>query len=104
MIVQPRADAEAITAFRWLAERSPATATRWLTGLEKAIAKLTEKPERHPLAVEESDRFGMEIRQCLYGKKRGVYRILFAIERDTISVLAIRHSAQDTMDPDEESP
>jgi plasmid stabilization system protein ParE len=80
VIVQPRAEAQAVTAFRWLAERSPSAATRWLTGLEKAIAKLMERPERHALAVEESERFGIEIRQCLYGKKRGVYRILFTIE------------------------
>ena len=99
VIVQPRARAEALANFRWKAEHSPQAAARWLTGLERAIAKLSDNPLRHAVAVEESERFGIEIRQCLYGKRRGVFRILFSIERDTISVLAIRHSAQDTIPP-----
>lgn len=97
VIVQPRADAEAMNSFLWIAERSASAAARWLTGLQKAIAKLAENPERHPLAVEESERLGIAIRQSLYGKRRGVFRILFHIDGDIISVLAIRHSAQDTI-------
>ena len=99
VIVQPRARAEAVANFQWKAEHSPAAAARWLTGLQKAIAKLAENPSRHAAAIEESERFGIEIRQCLYGKRRGIFRILFTIERDTISVLAIRHTDQDTIAP-----
>jgi hypothetical protein len=29
-----------------------------------------------------------------YGKRRGVYRILFAIRGDVVHVLTVRHSAQ----------
>ena len=85
--------------FRWIAEHSPAPAARWLVGLQKATAKLATYPERHPLAIEESERFGFPIRQSLYGRRRGIYRILYSIEGDTISVLAIRHSAQGSIDP-----
>jgi mRNA-degrading endonuclease RelE of RelBE toxin-antitoxin system len=30
----------------------------------------------------------------LFGKRRGVYRVLFTIRRDTVHVLTVRHSAQ----------
>lgn len=76
VIIQPRADGEALEAFRWLAERSPAAAERWFEGLQKAIANLERHPERHPIAVEESERFEIVIRQALYGRRRGLYRIL----------------------------
>jgi plasmid stabilization system protein ParE len=99
VIIQARADAEVMENFRWLVERSPAAARRWLAGLRKAVAKLAEDPERNPIAVEESERFGITIRQSLYGRRRGVYRILYHIDRDTVFVLAIRHSARDVFEP-----
>ena len=99
MIVQPQARAEAVESLRWMAERSPAAAERWYEGLQKAIAKLVLQPERNPVASEESERFGIVIRQALYGRRRGVYRILYTIEADTISVLAIRHSARGPIEP-----
>jgi hypothetical protein len=46
------------------------------------------------VAAEESERFGMTIRQMLSGRRRGVYRILSAVEGDAVSVLFIRHSAR----------
>ena len=96
VIVQPRARTEALRNFRWKAEQSPQAAARWLSGLQKAVARLAENPYRHPVAVEETERFDIEIRQSLYGKRRGVFRILYHVEDETISVLAIRHSAQET--------
>lgn len=99
VLIQPGAEAEALAAFDWIAERSPDAADRWLSGLRKAVAKLADHPALHPLAVEASERFGIPIRQALYGKRRGVYRILYTVEGDVISVLAIRHSAQDELQP-----
>ncbi|HZW33521.1 MAG TPA: hypothetical protein VFF52_22570 [Isosphaeraceae bacterium] len=34
------------------------------------------------------------MRVLLYGKRRGVYRVLFTIRGDTVHVLTVRHSAQ----------
>ena len=101
ILIQPRARAEAMESFRWLAERSPAAATRWYSGLQKAIAKLAENPERHPIAEEESERFGITIRQCLYGRRPGVYRIFYTIAPETVSVLAIRHGARGPLEPED---
>lgn len=98
VIIQPRAEAAALAAFAWIAERSPDAAARWLAGLRRAIVKLVNNPTLHPPAIEESERFGLPIRQALYGRRRGIYRILYNVEGEVISVLAIRHSAQDTIE------
>ena len=60
VVVTARARADAVEAFRWIAGRPPAAAARWYAGLEKAIAKLSTMPERHPIAEEEEDPSSME--------------------------------------------
>jgi plasmid stabilization system protein ParE len=94
-----RARADALEAFRWIAEQSPDAAARWYAGLDKAIAKLGENPERHPIAEEESELLGLTIRQMLYGRRRGVYRILFSIEGDSVVLHYVRHSARGPIEP-----
>ena len=94
VVFTPRARADALEAFRWLAEQSPDAAARWYDGLQKAIAKLSKLPERHPVAVEESEQFGISLRQMLYGRRGGVYRILFSIDGETVYLQYVRHSAQ----------
>ena len=94
-----RARADAIEAFRWIAEHSPGAADRWYAGLDRAIARLGEDPERHPVAEEESEALGLTIRQMLYGRRRGVYRILFSIEGDAVVLHYVRHSARGPIEP-----
>lgn len=94
VVFTARARADAIKQFHFLADRSPAAAARWHTGLEKAIAKLGKMPERHPVAEDESEQVGIPLRQMLYGRRPGVFRILFSIEGDTVTLHYIRHSAQ----------
>ena len=99
VVITPSARADALEGFRWLAERSLDAATRWDAGLQKAIAKLEEHPERFGVAVEESERLEIPFRQMLYGRRRGVYRILFTIEEPTVVVHYIRHSARGPIEP-----
>jgi plasmid stabilization system protein ParE len=99
IVIQPGARADVREAFRFILDQSPSAAARWSTGLEKVIAKIGERPERYPVAIEESEQLGITIRQALYGRRRGVYRILFAVEGETISVLFIRHSARGPIEP-----
>ena len=40
------------------------------------------------------ERMRREARELLYGKRRGVYRILFEIRNNVVHVLRVRHSAQ----------
>jgi hypothetical protein len=42
------ADSETLTAFRWYASRSPATADRFLAELERAVLEIAASPDRWP--------------------------------------------------------
>ena len=77
-------------AYLWIAERAPESATKWFNGLEGAIYALADFPQRCPLA-EESKAFDVEIRQLVYGKRVGAYRILFTIVGDAVHILHVRH-------------
>jgi plasmid stabilization system protein ParE len=94
VVVTARAMADAIEAFRWIAERSPDAAARWYEAFEQAIATLADMPERCPVAEDESKQLGITLRQLLYGRRGGVYRILFSIEGETVTLHYVRHSAR----------
>jgi plasmid stabilization system protein ParE len=91
--ITPIAEAQIEQAYRWYREHNPEFADRWFRGLMNTIATLQEKPQRCALAVEH-EIFPEEVRQLLYGKAKNVYRVLFAIRDDTVSVLYVRHSSQ----------
>jgi plasmid stabilization system protein ParE len=90
VIVEPPARANLDEAYLWIAERNPAAAIKWFNGLEAAIRTLEDFPQRWPLA-EESKVFEVEIRQLIYGKRVGAYRVLFTIEGESVHVLHVRH-------------
>jgi plasmid stabilization system protein ParE len=93
VLVQPRAAAEIEEAYLWIAERAPESAVNWFNGLDSVIESLETFPERCPHAPE-SNFFQEEIRQLVYGKRIGRYRILFTIDRDTVYILHVRHGAR----------
>ncbi len=66
----------------------------------EAVRDLGDNPERFELA-RENESYPGELRQMLYGKKRGTYRILLEIRGDTVYILRVRHSAQDFVAPEE---
>jgi plasmid stabilization system protein ParE len=96
VVIQPPAAEDLDQAYRWIADRSPDGAARWLDGALRAIQKLRSFPRRCQLAPE-NDAFAEEIRQLLYGD----YRILFTIDGSQVRVLHIRHGARRYLDPDE---
>ncbi len=93
VLVLPRAAAEIEEAYLWIAERAPDSAVKWFNGLYSVIDTLEIFPERCPHAPED-DFFQQEIRQLLYGKRIGCYRILFTIDGDTVYILHVRHGAR----------
>ncbi len=96
------AEAEADAAFLWLLTFSPDFAGEWYDGFLKAIASLSVFPGRCPLAPENDDFPGREVRQYLYRKGRTVYRILFDImDEDTVRVMHVRHASQRPSGEDE---
>ena len=92
------AELEIQEAYNWYYERSPLGAKRWVRSLRRKIETLRRQPERCPLA-RESDAFEDPVRQILYGKRSGVYRVMFHIVGDTVQVIHVRHSALDEVRP-----
>ena len=69
------------------------TALRWAHNLRAKIATLKTSQQRCPFDPD-SEVYSEEVWVLLYGKRHGVYRVLFAIRGDTVHVLTVRHSAQ----------
>jgi hypothetical protein len=69
------------------------------SGLEKAIAALSQMPQRHPIAEDETEQPGITLRQMLQDRRFGVFRILFSVEGDTVTLHFIHHSAQGPIEP-----
>ncbi len=99
LVIQPPALDEIENAYLWIKAEAPESADRWFRGLMKKMETLTQFPERCGLA-EEDECFEEEIRQLLYGRRGGVYRILFTIAGDGAHVLHVRHAAQGPLEPD----
>ena len=100
VLIQPPARADVEAAYLYLRERSEDAAERWLSGLELTIASLSELPERFGLAPE-SKEFPEPIRQLVYGRRRGRYRILYVVRGKKVHVLHVRHGARRPLRPDE---
>ena len=79
---------------------SPDAAQRWFAGLTEAVLSLEEMPRRHALAPE-ADHLGVELRQLIYGKRAGRFRVVFRVYDDAeppvVRVAAIRHGARDRL-------
>ena len=98
VIIQPSASAEMEAAFLWIADHSPEAAVKWFNELQIAIQGLETFPKRCPLAPE-NDAFQEEIRQLIYGRRTGRYRIFFTIRSDAVHILHVRHGARDYLEP-----
>lgn len=82
--------AEALDAARYIARHSPRNASRWYSGLERAIESLSLFPHRCAVAPEAAY-LGQQLRHYLYKS----HRIIFAIDdvTRTVRILHVRHSA-----------
>lgn len=84
-------------AYLWAADRAPETALRWLSRFESELQSLSRSPERCPRAPEDS-LVAAEIRQFLFGRRSGAYRVLFTIVGDEVRILHIRRASRDWAD------
>ncbi len=100
VIVIPQAKFRLVeTAEWWSKHRSAEQAARWLTGFEIAIENLATTADQWPLALEAS-RLGLPLRQMNYGLSRHpTHRAIYKIDRDIVVVVAIRHLAEDELQP-----
>ncbi len=42
---------------------------------------------------------GVTVREAIFGRRPGVFRIFFTVQGDVVSIVAIRHSAQGPIEP-----
>jgi len=98
--ITARALADVEKALNWLERQSPQSAARWHARLLEKVATLETFPERCALAAEPED-LGIELHELLFGKRQGVYRILFTIEAQTVNVLHIRHASRDRVEQED---
>jgi plasmid stabilization system protein ParE len=97
--VEATAEHEIRAIVRWKTQNaSPTVAARWYNGLLKKVATLRNYPARCPIAAE-NDKFPIEIRELLYGRRRNVFRIIFTIRDDTVAILFVHHAAQQELEP-----
>jgi plasmid stabilization system protein ParE len=64
------------------------------------IDTLERRPDRCSLAAESED-LAVEIREILFGKRRGVYRILFRIDNRIVQILRVWHGARSRISPEQ---
>jgi plasmid stabilization system protein ParE len=90
--ITAQAERDTLDILDWLiSERAGRAGLRWFEGLEQAILSLAEMPLRCPV-VPERQLFPFEVRHLLYGGKPHVYRIVFAVEDQTVYVLHVWHA------------
>ena len=102
VVVTEQAEREMQSAFDWWAEhRSKREADRWYAGLSKAIASLSENPEKLGRS-RECERSSYEIRDLLFGLgRRPTHRAVFRIHGEEVVVLTVRHVGQRDLSPED---
>jgi plasmid stabilization system protein ParE len=81
----------------WRDNRSAEQAERWYRGIREAIRGLRESADRCHWA-REHDLHPAGLRQQLFGiGRRATHRVVFIIENNQVTVLRVRHSAQDAL-------
>ena len=97
-VLQPQAERDIRTEAHWILEQAGSSVPplRLVRRLRSKIATLKHHPQRCPIDPD-SDVYGEEVRVLLHGKRPGIYRVLFAIRRDRVYVLTVRHSAKPSL-------
>lgn len=94
VILEPRAHRQFRELARWLSDRSPSGADRWLDAFDNAVDQLERNADGCALAPENS-LVKREIRQTLFKTPGGrMYRMVFTIVESEVRVLAIRGPGQ----------
>jgi plasmid stabilization system protein ParE len=91
--ILPQALGDIELAYRWMADvLGPQAAENWYDELMVAVQSLENFPNRCPIAPESAE-FQQSIRQLLVGKPRR-YRVVFVVERGSVSILYVRHTSR----------
>ena len=96
VVIETRAIRDIDEATGWIAAQASDAAERWFNAIEAEINTLSHFPERCPRAREDG-LFKYELRQLVFGRRHGRYRVIFTIFEDTVHVLHVRHGARPAM-------
>ena len=96
VVIETRAIRDIDEATGWIAAQAPEAAERWFNAIEAEIHSLARFPERCPRAREDG-MFKYELRQLVYGRRHGRYRVIFTIHEGAVHVLHVRHGALPAM-------
>jgi plasmid stabilization system protein ParE len=102
VVLADSAKADANSVYRRVTSEAPVRGPKWFEELMDSLYSLEQLPFRCPLA-REAVPAKREIRCLLFGKRHGVYRILYEVDRKrrTVWILHIRHGALIDLTPEE---
>jgi plasmid stabilization system protein ParE len=89
----PRAEADLDEILAGVRAKAPLTADHWLSRLMTAVDSLKVLPTRFGLAAE-AGAVGLELRELLYGKRTGTYRILYTVTGQTVRIMHVRRASR----------
>lgn len=102
VLLADSAKAEAHAIYEWVISQAPGRGESWFQALLDAHYSLENQPLFCPLAREAAEA-RRAVRCLLFGKRRGVYRILYEVDaaRPIVWILHIRHGALRDLHPSE---
>ena len=102
VVIQPSGDAFLLKYAHWRAtHRSEWEADRWPNGMRARNDSLSEARDRHSLAPEDALKADV-LREVHFGLgRRTPHRVIDRIGDDTAQVIAVRHTAQRDLTPDD---
>jgi plasmid stabilization system protein ParE len=86
VVFTPTAVRDLQLAYAWAVRNAPSTAPAWRERLKSTIGSLKSFPSRCSLATE-NHKVAFEIRQLTFGRRRGAFRIVFAIHEHQVRIL-----------------
>jgi plasmid stabilization system protein ParE len=98
--VLPRAARDLRRIYRTIKAAHAEQAQAWFNALTELILNLDHNPSRGAPVAE-----GHGLRHVLYGRGRNIYRVIYSVDeaRALVSVVHVRHSAQDAFRHDEDA-
>lgn len=101
LVVSERADEDVVEILEWIAQRSSAGASRWVSAFDGVLQEIVQKPQAYSLAPE-AEMSGREIRHALFKTRHGrPYRALFIAIDDVVYMIGVRGYGQDLLSLDD---
>ena len=72
--------------------KTPINASRWHARVWASFGRLKYLPSRFG-RCDESDDLGLEIREYVFGKRQGAFRVVYLIDGQTVHILRVIHAS-----------